>query len=306
MHSDARRISRSGKPRWLTGARQSMRSWAKAVESYDEVPDLYKGFFDALPHCDGAFPYAVLTPKYEGFLRREQEKLVCCQDSNLYVLQNKGSQLKPIAFRLRDIHYVDVGSFLLQSWLNIRGITSDGILTVTLKFNTVSEHLFGPILNKVRGSTLQPAGTDLNAERAKLSEIAGLSLKLLNLGKGSIQPGERLAGVLWQPEIQAQWLSLFGRPLSRTISPAHLSILTDREVILIRDNPSKDSKYGATRTFVPLAKIASVSLDEKKDGLLVTSLHLPENDRLDLLYSASNGAKVERVLEQLRTAALLK
>jgi hypothetical protein len=153
--------------------------------------------------------------------------------------------------------------------------------------------------NKLKADSLQLAGADLNAERAKLRKITGLSLKLLNFAKNSILPGETVIRALWQPEIQAEGPSLLGRRISRTISAAHLSILTDKELIIVRDNPSKDSKYGATRIYIPLGRITSVSLDRKKNGWLVASLHFPENDWLDSLYSPSNGTEVERFLEQL-------
>ena len=299
MQSDAGRIAGVGRVRWLTGARQSMRSWAIAVESYDDLPQVYRSFFAPSPSSDGPFPYAVLTPRYEGFLRREQEKLVFCPDSSLYVLQARGNQVLPTVFPLGELHYLEVGSFLLKSWIDLRGRSNQGLLTTTLRFNTVSERLFGPLLGKIRGGSLPATGADPDAERAKLREVAGLSLKLLNYGKSSILPGDRVLDAIWQPEIREEWLSRLGKRLARTRSTAHLSILTGRELILIRDNPSKDSKYGATRTFVPLDRIRSVSLAEKKDGLLAASLHLPENDRLDLLYSESNRTEIERFLEQV-------
>jgi hypothetical protein len=279
-----------------------MRSWARAIESYEDVPGPYKGFFEGMAHGADSFPYAVLTPRYEGFLRQEQEKLVCCPDRNLHILQSKDGKLAQTTYRLRDIHYVEIGNFLLQSWIKVRGVSSDGLLTTTLKFNTVSERLFGPIVDRVRAGAPQAVGVDLNAEQAKLREIDGLSLKLLNFGKSSILPGELVARAIWQPEIQAEVLSVLGRHLSRMVSNAHLGILTSQEVIVVRDNPSKDSKYGVTRFFVPLGGISSVSLNRGRDSQLVASLHFPEDDHLDLLYSPSKEGEVERFLEQLRSA----
>jgi hypothetical protein len=217
-------------------------------------------------------------------------------------LQLRVSQLNQTAFRLRYIYYVEVGSFLLKSWVNVRGVSSQGLLTTTLKFNTVSERLFGPILNKVWTDAPQPAAIDPHVERARLREIEGLSLKLLNFGKNSILPAETVSQALWQPEIQPEILTLFAKWISRTISTVHLSILMDRELIVVRENPSRDSKYGVIRTYVPLGSIGSVSLDRKRDDSLTATLHFPENDRLELLYSPSNGAEVEGFLEELGSA----
>ena len=50
----------------ITADEQTRKSWAKALKSYDEVPDVYRDFFKTLP--DGALPYMILTPSYEGTL----------------------------------------------------------------------------------------------------------------------------------------------------------------------------------------------------------------------------------------------
>lgn len=300
MKSGARQMpTRAGKLRLLTAAQQTMRSWARAVGSYDDVPDPYKAFFDSLLPSAGAFSYAVLTPKYEGFLRQDQEKLICWVGASLYIVQARGNRLASTVFRLPDIHYVEMGTFLLQSWLKIRGVSSAGLVTVTLKFNTVSERLFDPIVGRVRAPSPWPAGASLQAEQAKLREIDGLSLKLLNFGKNGILPGETITRAIWQPEILIEGVSLLGRRLFCTASPAHLAILTAQELILVTDNPTRDSKYGVIRTYIPLDRIHSVTLWAREDDLLVASLYLAANDGLGLLYSRDKRGEVERFVEEL-------
>ena len=69
----------------LTASEQTKRSWAKEIESFDKVPQIYKGFFDA--HLDDGtpFPYTVITPTFNGFIRRENEKLICSQDNKIFI-----------------------------------------------------------------------------------------------------------------------------------------------------------------------------------------------------------------------------
>ena len=86
----------------LTAFEQTRRSWATRVESYDEAPDIYKTFFERLPA--DAFPYTVITPTFEGFFHRENEKLVCSPDDNLYILERVKGDLVCTAYPLRRIN----------------------------------------------------------------------------------------------------------------------------------------------------------------------------------------------------------
>jgi hypothetical protein len=54
----------------LSAAEQTRFSWARLIQSSDELPPAYRSFFEARPAGE-AFPYAVLTPTFAGFLRRE-------------------------------------------------------------------------------------------------------------------------------------------------------------------------------------------------------------------------------------------
>jgi hypothetical protein len=42
----------------LTAAEQTTLSWATAIKTYDEVPEVYRGFFETLVGDASRFPYA--------------------------------------------------------------------------------------------------------------------------------------------------------------------------------------------------------------------------------------------------------
>jgi hypothetical protein len=288
----------------LAAAEQTRLSWARMVESYDEVPEIYKGFFDGLP--TSTFPYAVLTPTFKGFLHQESEKLVCSPDHVLYILERAKNDLLCTRYSLEDISYVEVGLILLKAWITIRGIASDGALTSsTLKFNAVTERLFTPMLKKIRTVAGGRTDADLGWELSKFNHLGTLNFKFMNFARRSILPGEEVMCTLLQPEIRATVITLLGRSLFRTISTAHLHILTDRELIMIRDENSdgwsREVRYGGIWTYVPLGKITSVSLTDRGDSLLVLSIHLPENDRLDSLFSTSARREIDFFLDQLES-----
>ena len=129
--------------------------------------------------------------------------------------------------------------------------------------------------------------------------------KFMNYARRSIVPGEKVLYTILQPEIRARIVRLFGMSLFRTISTSHLVILTDRQLIIIKDeNPGgwgDDSRYGGIWNYIPLDKIASVSLAEKGGNLLTLSIHLPQDDQIDTLFSVSNEQEVELFLNRLGT-----
>jgi hypothetical protein len=294
-----------GKPPLLTADEQTRLSWARTAESYDRVPEIYKDFFKTLLSSTSMFPYVVLMPTFEGFIRRENEKLIFSLDSKIYVLERIRDKLGSTCYPLEDISYIEAGAILLDSWIKISGVASDGVLTsCTLRFNTVTDYLFTPILDKIRPAST-PGVTDPSSERAKFDYLVHLNFKFMNYAKRSLVLGEKVIHTVLQPEIRTNLLTLFGRHLFRTISTAHLSILTDKELIMIRDEKgrgwSDDTRYGGIWNYIPLGKISSASLTLKKDNLLVFSICLPQDDHIDSLFSVSNRPEVELVLNQFET-----
>jgi hypothetical protein len=314
MQTDIRNILRAawelvanpkiGRLSLLTAGEITKLSWARAIRSYDEVPEIYKGFFHALPDDTDTSPYAVLTPTFEGFLSRENEKLIYSLDNKIYVLEKVANNVVCTCYSLENINYVEIGSILLRAWVKIRGVASNGTLTSsTLKFNAVTKYLFTPFLDRIRPAANNPEGTDLEAELSKFDYLIRLNFKFMNYARSSIMPGEKVIHPLLQPEIRAKILTLLGRPFFRTISTAHLSILTDSELIIIRDENSKGwgktIRHGGIWNYIPLDRITSVSLTRKEDNLLTLSIHLPENDRLESLFTASNERELDLFLNKL-------
>ena len=97
----------------LTAEEQTGLSWLKVIKSYDEVPDIYRNSFAALVG-DNRFPYTVLTPSYAGFINGENEKLVCCLDGKIYILEEVTGILSWTSYAIKDVSYVEVGKALLQ------------------------------------------------------------------------------------------------------------------------------------------------------------------------------------------------
>lgn len=287
----------------LAADEQTRLSWLKVVRSYAEAPEVYRPSFTALVG-DRPFPYTVLTPSFAGFMDREPEKLVSYLDGKIYVWEEATGGLNCTGYAVKDISYVEVGKALLQAWVKISGLADSGRpSTAEFKFNTTTDYLFAPIVNKLRSAPDVSPEIDPNLERAKFNGLTPTNLKLTNYAKRSLLRDETVEAIILQPEIRNKVLGLFGNAFFGTVSLAHLSLLTDRELILIQDGTGQrwggDIRYGGVSYYIPLDKISAITLTGPADGLLTMSVHLPESDDLTALFSVSNQQQLDNFLRQI-------
>ena len=280
----------------LSASEQTRLSWARLPRSYDDVPEVFRDLLATLTGDADTFPYTVLTPSFQGFLRRPSEKLICTFEDEICVMKKAQNRAVSTCYPVREISTIEAGSILLKAWITLKGLDSTGALsTATLQFNAVSESLFSPIINKVR--PLPDLFVDHSAEMDRFNCLAPLNFKFMNYARRTIIPGERVIQFVLQPEVRVDAPRLLGRSWWGTIHPAHLTILTDKELIIIRDEAgvrwNPDAKHGGIWTYVPLDKIAATSVEKTDDGMLTVAMHLPGDDLIDLLFS---GLREEEVM----------
>jgi len=292
-------------------AEQTKASWARSIDSPAAVPAAYQEFFERLLAGGRAFPYTVLTPSYQGFLHRATEKLVCDLEDEICILHRHAGAFEAHRYPLEGISYVEARTFLLDSSIKIAGVTEQGVAASTsFKFNAVTDYLFTPILRRIRLAPHGPSAAGLGPESEKFDDWAGRNYKFMNFAKRSLLAGERVVHAILQPEIRTRALTLLGKTLSRVVSPTHMCILTDRELITVReeDRRGANDKYGGIWDYVPLGKIVDLSLSQKDGGLFELSIHLPEVAPLQSLYEASLERELNELLDrfgELASSALL-
>jgi hypothetical protein len=294
--------TRSGLPK-LSGAELARSSWAKHIESYEVVPDIYKDFFEPIRAEGGAFPYTVLTPSHERFIHRTSEKLICNTDHEIYVLEKSGNSFEIQCYPLEGISYIEFRSALLASSFRICGITGDGVHDSSLlKFNSVTDYLFTPFLKKGRLVTMDSPNVVENSELEKFDHLVKTNFKFMNYARHSLLGGEKVTQFILQPEIQEKMLKVLGRTYYKTISPTHMIILSDRELIMIREEAvrRKEDKYGGIWDYIPLNKITSLSVSEKAENLLALTVQLPENTWFEFLYQVSAKEEIDQLLDRFR------
>jgi hypothetical protein len=276
MHDILRVIGRKSQKPGTVGApelsagEQTKLTWARVIESYDNVPEAYKGFFDPLLASGQVFPYTVLAPAFETFGYRITEKLVCALDREIHVLERNGNSFKVQSYPLDGISHVVVRTILLDSRIKISGVTKQGITSSIVRFNSVTDYLFTPILRRIRLKAVDSKDMVGSSELSKFDQWINSNYKFMNFARHSLLGGEKVIHVMLQPEIRESRFTFLGRTFYKMISPTHVCILTDRELIMIREEAvqGRKDKYGGTWDYNPLNKITALTLNTKDDNML--------------------------------------
>jgi len=257
-------------------------SRAESIKSFDSVPQVYKEFFFAEGFRE--FPYTVFTPGYEIFIPPTTEKLICDFGREIYVLERNGDSFNAVCFPLERISYIEVKTILLESSIKIRGITKDNVPhTSIFRFNSLTDYLFTPILLKIRQATIFPRPIK---EFEKFDSWRDISFKLMNYAKRSLLSDERVIHTILQPEIHESTIQFGGERNEKYTIPTLASILTNRELIMIRAGKILAGKdiYGGVWDYIPLRKILTLTLAETESKLLSLSVCLTEGTHLEYLF----------------------
>jgi hypothetical protein len=288
----------------LTGAAQTMSAWSKVIESYDAVPEVYKSFLKPYSDDSQAFPYAILTPPLEKFLRKTTEKLIYDLNDAIHILERTGNQVVAKSYPYQTIRALEVGNILLNSWITISGVTSEGLSSsTTIEFNAASERHFAVFLNKIRPASLGADEAGLIVEKNKFDYLSGLNFKFMNYGRSSLVRGEKVIQIVLQPEIREPAWRLLGKTFYRTVSPAHLSILTDKELILIREDERakeiKGVRYGGIWQYIQLRCIHSVSLTEPSNDLSTLVISLSPDETRQQIFEVSRRPELDEFRDKI-------
>jgi len=274
-------------------------SWAKRIESYEEVPDVYKSFFQPLLENRQAFPYTLLTPPFNRFMFKSNEKLVCDLEDELAILEKIGNAFEEQRHSIDRISYIEVRTILLDSQIKFCGQTKEGAnITSTVKFNSVTDYFFEPILKKIRLAHVDSKNINGTSESGKFDSLINVNFKFMNYARRSVLTGEKVFRFILQPEIQTKILKLFGITYYKTIHPTHMVILTDWELIIIREEKivSDRGKYGGIWTYIPLNKVEKLSTSLKDDNLFMLSIQLRGTDSLEVPFQVSAKEEVNQLL----------
>ena len=287
----------------LSGAELARSSWAKPIESYEDVPDVYKDFFAPFLAEGKAFPYTVLTPSHERFIHRAPEKLICALGDEIDTLERSGNTFEALCYPIEGISYVEFRTALLASSIKVSGVAKQGAhIASILIFNSVTDYLFTPILKRIRLATIDSGGVTQTSDLGQFDYLVKVNYKFMNYARHSLLGGEKVIHSILQPEIRESMLTFLGKTYYRTIASTHMSILTDRELIMIweENTKRKEDRYGGVWLYIPLSKILSLSVSEKDSNLLVLSIQLPGSSRFEFSFQVSAREVINQLLNRFR------
>jgi len=291
----------------LSAAEQTRLTWARAIKFQADVPAVYRDFFEARSAGGQPFPYTVLTPFRDGFFHKTTEKLVVQAEQEINVLENLEDEYKLHCYPFEKISCVEVGTILLDAYVKISGTTKEGNPdSITVRFNSVTDYLFTPILKAIRLAATGHKESSQENEKGEFDHLSRLNFKFMNYARRSLLAGEKVLQFILQPEIQVPIIKFLGGTYRRTLSPTHMSILTDRELIMIReDEPKKRGgvKYGGIWDYIPLNKITALGLTSKDNDLLMLSIRLSENIPLGFLFQSSAKPELDQLVNRFNELA---
>jgi hypothetical protein len=285
---------------------QRARSWARQITKYPDLPEIYKPFF--LEQKFGslqAFPYTVVTPTFKGGHGwPENERLLWIRDHTVGVLELLDGRLRCTYYESARIVYLERGSILLHAWLTLVGQDGTDFHSTTIRFNSVTDHIMAPFLSCLRAAPLNEEYVDMDTERHRFDFLADSNFKFMSYGQGSLQTGARVFRILFQPRIRSEILKFAGFSLTRRIQPAHLIILTDSELVIIRDDDSqpwsKKDPYGAIWSYIPREHILDSYLTTVGDDGVQFIGELSGGKCLRIKFGSEKSAELTQLFNLLK------
>ena len=127
----------------ITGARQTMSTWAKVIESYGAVPEAYRGSHRMVSGESPQFPYTVLAPPLLAHVTRPLRN--CFVKLAISSMYGSVRVIKLLWQRIpwRPFLILKSDVFFCISWITIGGVTTEGeVSSSTIEYNTVDQTSF--------------------------------------------------------------------------------------------------------------------------------------------------------------------
>ncbi len=281
--------------------------WPRLILDEKDIPESFRDFFAKIYTTQTPFPYTVFILPERYYHRKANPKLICLFNDRICIAEKVNKQINSVCFNIYQISYLELGVLLLYSWLKIHGVVDGHLISVTVEFNTVVQDLFKPIIEKTRLLIHHielsiDYGIQLQTELQKFDFLNRQDYKYMNYGKDSLMPGCKVNQILFQPDIQVKYMKYF----TRSLSLVHQTILTDKELIIIKDDSSdmkmdKKKRYGGISRYIPLQKIKKTELiSDPKEGTHSLRIYFSENEMIESLFSAPMKPELECLQKGLR------
>jgi len=284
----------------LTGAKQTMSAWTKVIESYEDIPSVYKFFFEERLADNQTIPYTLLAPSLVKPAGRTTEKLICDADNAIHILERNDSQVVTKSYPYKTISMLEMGNVLLSSWLTISGVASTGTADIlTIDFNDSGIHYYETFIKKLRPLPRETSTNQFKFEKEKFNYLLTLNFKLMNYARASLIDGEPVQQIILQPAIKKPHYPILRNRFQKMITPPHITVLTSHELIFIEDigrgRSVEKPQYGGIWQYIPLRSIKSMEWSETEEDWLTLSVTVSPDKTVKKIFAISSKPELDQL-----------
>lgn len=286
-----------------TSSTMTMKSWSEKITNFQEVPANFKNDFI---YDQKKFPFTVYVPSQyisKNFrTEKVNSKLISIFDDHILIYENISKDIIITKCFLKDIVSLQLGCVLLRAWVKITSEKESYLIN----FNAAQEDYFFELIKKIRINLyklLENKANDKNIEITKFDFLNKLDYKLKNYGVKSIINGEQVEKILYQENRTLKSLKIAKFTFYKKFIAPHLTILTDKELIIIKEEKdiqtNRDIPYSSVYNYIPLEKIKKITFSNAQyNGVIIVSLEIAENEQIQSYFSA-NIETVRDFFEQI-------
>jgi hypothetical protein len=205
---------------------------------------------------------------------------------------NKGQAGVGIWISADDILKIKLSLILLYGKLEIWGIQNGQTSKIEIEYNTVIQPSLAPMLQSlIRKTWLKnPVNRTQYPQDESFMDFVKISYSFYNgITLKAMQPGEKIVGYLYQPEIREPKLKYF----QHKISPRTVVCITDQQVILLQEDLNVKTHHEWLFTFIPLYRIAHLGLETDRDWQKLSFSLLPSSlqEKVEVLLETEKAQK---------------
>jgi hypothetical protein len=249
--------------------------------------------------------YSVFAPPLTIVPRRHIQppagNLIMIFDERLLVaIDNGAGRVKTVEIHFDDLIFVELGQDLLFSWMKLV-FGRSALNQIKIPFNTVGTELIKPVLKFIR----RRLDNRLREAIVCAKQPLPLPFKFANQLNACLVPGEQTVSVAFQPEIRKR-----GFLLNRQIAPPMLVALTDRQLLLLTEEPAgvfeKLGRYTKIYTYCPRSRVDFVDVVRRSGSVPLAVFRLTLRNEnisfpIEAIVSAELASEFDSFCDSVRS-----
>lgn len=251
----------------------TVRGWPRRVDPAGPIPHPFLRAFSALRLPAAEPPVLLYSPRLRLGPHESTAKLMVWAGDRLACLDARRGGVVTSVLSLGDVHEVEWGQALLETWLRLAAFGPGGTTVVQLELNSIGRDLYLPLSAAARARFYVGVHLSIADERAKLNPLMGSDYRFVGFGRQALLPGAELRSYWFQPRVTKPLFGFF----DQTRIPAVLLMATQAELIAVQEDAARGAgRYGGTWSFLPLSRIEGVELSgDPARGVLLLRVRLP-------------------------------